>query len=59
MIHTMSRVRYYIFRALLIHANFQAVIRVMKECAGTWGDAKDYYLRATLTFADRFEGWSF
>ncbi|KAH7329080.1 hypothetical protein B0I35DRAFT_473717 [Stachybotrys elegans] len=40
-------------------AHYVKAIRAMKDAASTWGDSDEQYLRAALTFTDRFDGWKF
>ncbi|KAH7408244.1 hypothetical protein DE146DRAFT_606673 [Phaeosphaeria sp. MPI-PUGE-AT-0046c] len=38
-------------------AHYVKCLRALKVCAETWGDDKQYYLKAAIRFADGFEGW--
>jgi hypothetical protein len=40
-------------------AHFVKAIRAMKEASKTWGDDDQRYLASAVTFADKFDGWSF
>lgn len=40
-------------------AHFVKALRAMKEAARTWGDEKEQYLAAAVTFASNFRGWVF
>lgn len=42
-----------------LDAHFVKGLRAMKVAAETWGDGKEYYLKAAVKMVDEFEGWGF
>ena len=41
------------------HSPSVIAIRSMREAARTWGDVREQYLHAAVTFVDNFNGWTF
>ena len=42
-----------------LDAHYVKALRAMKVAAETWGDPKDYYLKAAVRFDKEFDGWGF
>lgn len=38
-------------------AHYVKAIRSLRECASTWGDRDEFFLKAAVKFADEFCGW--
>ncbi|RAH54202.1 MGS207 protein [Aspergillus piperis CBS 112811] len=38
-------------------AHYVKALRAYKECAATWGDADEFYLKAAVRFGEEFNGW--
>jgi Questin oxidase-like len=40
-----------------VNAHYVKALRALKEGAATWGDEKEYFLKAAVKFAAEFNGW--